>query len=215
LLNSVDDDQVYAAQVFCEDAPDDQSALEQLRADPGVVVVDRISRHVAGMELDGELSAEPKRWIYYPWRRSVVRTLGPRSFRTVRLDRNRHLITADEQECLAALRIGVVGLSVGHAIAYTLAQEGVCGNLRLGDLDELELSNLNRVPTSVLDIGLNKSVVAARRIAELDPSLEVEVFSSGVTPQNVDDFLEGLDVLIEECDSLDVKITLREACPRS
>jgi hypothetical protein len=59
---------------------------------------------------------------------------GPHSgaawFRTVRLDRNRHLITASEQERLAALRIGVVGLSVGHAIAYTLAQEGVCGKLR-------------------------------------------------------------------------------------
>ena len=40
---------------------------------------------------------------------------------------------------------------------------------RLADFDHLELSNLNRVPATVFDIGLNKAEVAARRIAELDP----------------------------------------------
>ena len=68
------------------------------------------------------------------------------AFRAVRLDRNRNKITTDEQQRLGELRIGVVGLSVGHAIAYTLAAEGVCGDLRLADFDDLELSNLNRVP---------------------------------------------------------------------
>ena len=42
-------------------------------------------------------SRNPLRWAYYPWRRAVVGVLGPRGFRTVRLDRNRNLITADEQ----------------------------------------------------------------------------------------------------------------------
>ncbi len=64
----------------------------------------------------------------------------------MRLDRNRNLITAEEQDRLGLLRIGIVGLSVGHAIAYILAQEGLCGQLRLADFDDLELSNLNRVP---------------------------------------------------------------------
>ncbi len=95
--------------------------------------------------------------------------LGPRAFRAVRLDRNRNLITADVQTRLGALRIGVAGLSVGHVIAHTLAAEGLCGELRLADFDGIELSNLNRVPTTVLDLGLNKAEVAACRIAELDP----------------------------------------------
>ena len=64
-----------------------------------------------------------------------------------------------------ALTIGIVGLSVGHAIAHTLALEGMCGRLRLADNDRIELSNLNRIPATVLDIGINKAVVAARRIA--------------------------------------------------
>jgi tRNA A37 threonylcarbamoyladenosine dehydratase len=97
--------------------------------------------------------------------------LGPRGFRTVRLDRNN--ITAGEQDRLGALSIGVAGLSVGHVIAHTLAAQGMCGRLRLADFDHLELSNLNRVPATVFDIGINKAYVAARRVAELDPYLVV------------------------------------------
>ena len=100
---------------------------------------------------------------------------------------------------------------MGHAIAHILAQEGLCGQLRLADFDELELSNLNRVPATVFDLGLNKAKVAARRIAELDPYLPVEVFDRGITSESVDRFLDGVDILVEECDSLDTKILVRQA----
>jgi hypothetical protein len=99
---------------------------------------------------------------------------------------------------------------VGHAIAYTLAAQGLCGELRLTDFDDLELSNLNRVPATVFDLGVNKAVVCARRIAELDPYLRVTVEPTGITPQTVGDFLDGLDIVIEECDSLDAKVLIRE-----
>jgi hypothetical protein len=62
----------------------------------------------------------------------------------------------------------------------------------------------------VLDLGLNKAHVAARRIAELDPHLSVEVLDTGLTFDTVNDFLDGLDILVEECDSLDMKAILRE-----
>lgn len=140
----------------------------------------------------------------------VVGVLGPRAFRMLRLDRNRNVITVEEQERLGALTIGVVGLSVGHVIAHTLATEGLCGRLRLADFDELELSNLNRVPATVLDLGLNKAVVAARRIAEIDPYLDVEVFTGGLTVDCLE-FFDGLDVVVEECDSLEAKALAREA----
>lgn len=136
--------------------------------------------------------------------------LGPRGFRAVRLDRNRNLITTEEQARLGTLRIGVAGLSVGHVVAHTLAAQGLCGELRLADFDDLELSNLNRVPATVFDLGLNKAEVAARRIAELDPYVSVRVLDAGLTADNLDEFLEGLDVVVEECDSLDIKISLRE-----
>ena len=136
--------------------------------------------------------------------------LGPRGFRAVRLDRNRNVITADEQSRLGELRIGVVGLSAGHVIAHTLAAQGLCGLLRLADFDHLELSNLNRVPATVFDIGLNKAEVAARRIAELDPYLPVEIMDAGLTLDTVEQFLDGLNIVVEECDSLDMKAIVRE-----
>ncbi len=193
----------------------DAALLDELRADPAIDFVDRYDRQVDELRrlrtnLDPELVGESRRWAYYSWRRTVVAVLGPRSFRAVRLDRNRNLITASEQARLGELSIGVAGLSVGHVIAHTLAAEGLCGALRLADFDSLDLSNLNRVPASVLDLGVNKAAVAARRIAELDPYLNVEVFDAGLTVDTVDEFLDGLNIVVEECDSLDMKAILRE-----
>lgn len=147
--------------IYCVDRQ--QDALRQLLPSPG-----------------DNLLAQPTRWAYHPWRRTVVRVLGPRAFRRVRLDPN--LITSAESDPLNRLHIGVVGLSVGRAIAYALATQGLCGALRLTDFDDLELSNMNRVPATVFDVGLNKAVVCARRIAGLDPYLPVSVMTSGVTP---------------------------------
>jgi molybdopterin/thiamine biosynthesis adenylyltransferase len=195
---------------------DDADALAELRADPRIDFIDRRSEQLDGLRQlrpapAAELVAEPSEWAYYPWRRTVVGVLGPRGFRALRLDRNRSLITAAEQTQLGGLRIGVAGLSVGHAIAHTLAMQGCCGMLRLTDFDRLELSNLNRVPATVLDFGLNKAIVAARRIAELDPYLSVEVDTTGLTPESMDDFLDGLDIVVEECDSFAMKVMVREA----
>ena len=83
--------------------------------------------------------------------------------------------------------------------------------MRLADFDGVELSNLNRVPATVFDLGVNKAVVCARRIAELDPYLPVAVTATGITPQTVGTFLEGVDIVIEECDSLEAKVLIREA----
>ena len=190
VLDTLRDD---AAIEFIDSWPAQAEALRRLRPDPGP-----------------DLLGECPRWVYYPWRRAVVKVLGPRSFRRLRLDRNRNLITTDEQDRLAGLRVGVVGLSSGHVIAHTLAAQGLCGTLRLADFDELELSNLNRVPASVFDLGVNKATAAARRIAELDPYLTVEAVPTGLTISGASAFLEGLDVVIEECDSLDVKVLVRE-----
>jgi molybdopterin/thiamine biosynthesis adenylyltransferase len=203
------------AQVLDAADPTDNAVLEQLRADPVIEFIDHREEQLEELRglrppPDPELLAEPCRWAYYPWRRVVVAVLGPRAFRAVRLDRNRNQITSEEQARLGSLRIGVVGLSAGHVIAHTLAAQGVCAELRLADFDRMALSNLNRVPATVLDLGLNKAEVAARRVAELDPYLVVRVLDVGLTVDNVDEFLDGLDVVVEECDSLDMKARVRE-----
>lgn len=196
-----------------------REVLRTLRHDPAVRTVDRLAdqrRELSELlpPVDADLIAEPERFVYFPWRRTLVRMLGPRAYRRLRLDRNRNKITTEEQERLRSLRVGVVGLSVGHAVAHVLAMEGLCGELRLADFDRLETSNLNRIPGTVLDLGVNKAVVAARRIAEVDPYLPVDILVQGVDEANVERFVEGLDVVIDECDALDVKVLIREVARR-
>ncbi len=210
------DSQACAVQFLDERVAEDRDVLADLRADRGVEFIDMRTRQLENLRKllpapNGALLDEPHRWAYYPWRRVVVGLVGPKAFRTLRLDRNRNKITTIEQERLGALTIGVVGLSVGHSIAHTLALEGICGELRLADFDEIELTNLNRIPCTLMDLGVNKAIVAARRIAELDPYLHVKVFTTGFTAAVADEFMDGLDLVIEEADSLETKVAVREA----
>lgn len=167
--------------------------------------------------LNGQSAEEFGRWVVYPWSGRVVHLLGPEAFRELRSDRNRHKLTAAEQTRLREVSIGIAGLSVGNAIALTLALEGVGGHLRLADFDRLELSNMNRIRAGVQDIGGRKVVLAARQIAEVDPYLAVSIMPDGVTPDNVDEFLRGgaglgpgLDIVVEECDGIALKFLIRE-----
>lgn len=206
----------YRAQILDPAEPADAAVLDELRGDPAIEFLDHHGQQLASLTglrpiPDPELLTEDARWAYYPWRRSAVSVLGPRAYRALRLDRNRNSITADEQDRLGELTIGVAGLSVGHIIAHTLAAQGMCGVLRLADFDDLELSNLNRVPATVFDLGVNKAYVAARRIAEIDPYLPVEVFDTGLNADTLDAFVDGLDIVVEECDSLHMKAVLRVA----
>ena len=151
-------------------------------------------------------------WVYYPWSRRLVHLLDEEEFVEVRTNRNQYKITRQERDRLATKKIGIIGLSVGQSIALTLAMERGFGELRLADFDLLELSNLNRIRTGVHNLGVPKVVIAAREIAEIDPFLKVTCFFDGLTDSNMDDFFTKggkLDILVDECDGLDIKILAR------
>jgi len=151
-------------------------------------------------------------YVYYPWRNVLTVLLKEADFIKVRTARNKNKITAEEEELLASKKIGVIGLSVGQTVALSLAMERTFGELRIADFDTLELSNMNRIRTSVCNLGEKKVNIVAQEIAEIDPYLKVTVFDEGITADNMFDFFtEGgnLDLLIEECDSLPIKISSR------
>jgi len=152
----------------------------------------------------------PCPWVYYPWRGELIRVLDRGAYRRVRLSRNRDVINLEEAERLGAARVGIVGLSVGHAVARALALEGI-GGFRLIDDDALELSNLNRVPLGLPELGESKATLCARRLLELDPFIEVEVVAGELAPGDAAAFVEGLDVVIDACDSFPTKGALRAA----
>jgi len=151
-------------------------------------------------------------WVYYPWSRRLVHMLDEEEFIKVRSNRNQYKITLKEQEKLSTKRIGIIGLSVGQSIALTLAMERGFGELRLTDFDTLELSNLNRIRSGVHNLGIPKVVITAREIAEMDPFLKVICFFNGLNEENMDSFFIDngkLDLLVDECDGLDIKILAR------
>lgn len=224
---------------FYPDREEDQAALQRLlQAHPYIRVYDeldgqlrelikiqhptrRLSEPETAAAVEAHLNGVPQErtgvWVYYPWAAKLVHLLGKEDFIALRTSRNMHKITAEERALLQQKKIGVIGLSVGQTIALTLAMERVCGELRLADFDAVELSNMNRLRTTVDNLGMPKVIVAAREIAEMDPFLTVKVYTDGATESNLDDFLTAggkLDVLVEECDGIDVKILSRQKARR-
>jgi len=154
-------------------------------------------------------------WAFYPWRKSLIKIPDQNVFETLRTIRNKFKILPGEQATLRTKKVGIIGLSVGHSVAIPLALERICGTIRLADYDNLELSNLNRIASSILDIGKKKVHNTARQLSEIDPFLNLECFENGITAENIEEFLLGsgkLDLVIEECDSGDIKLLTRILC---
>lgn len=152
-------------------------------------------------------------WVYYPWSKKLVHILDEKEFVTVRTNRNQYKITPEEGILLSKKIIGIIGLSVGQSIALTIAMERTCGELRIADYDILELSNLNRIRTGISNLSIAKTVAVAREIVEIDPFFKVTCFHDGITEENIDGFFtkDGkLDVLVDECDGLSIKILCRQ-----
>lgn len=153
-------------------------------------------------------------WWHFPWDGRVVHLLSEDDYYAVITNRNQDKLTAQEQGRLRRKRVGVIGLSVGGEAAVNVAQEHLCGEIWLADFDALDLSNLNRLGAGCDDLGIPKATIVARRIAKLNPYLRVRALHRGVTADDVDDFVRGVDLVLEECDSLPIKGLVRQAARR-
>jgi len=158
---------------------------------------------------DGDMR-ESGSWFYFPWNNQLVHYLSDTEHQEIRTTRNRNLITNDEQRKLRDARIAVAGMSVGSHCALTLNMMGMSRHIKIADPDTLSASNMNRVRYDFTKVGQKKTSVAKEYIYQMDPYGEVEEYAEGVTPENIDKFLQNIDVLVEETDHLETKIFLRE-----
>lgn len=154
-------------------------------------------------------------WVYYPWLNKFIHLLPMEEFIELRTNRNKLKINQEEQDILRKSSVLFVGLSVGQSALLTFALERTAGTYYLADFDQLDLSNLNRLKASVADIGELKSVIAARQVAEIDPYLNVVCINEGINAENLKDILVGkygpkVNLIIEECDNLEIKYFVRE-----
>jgi len=153
-------------------------------------------------------------WVYFPWRHHLIHLPERSEFLELLYARNHPCISRSEQQALAELHVGVVGLSVGSSIARALVMTGV-QRLRIADFDVIAPSNNNRMGAgSVLNVGTHKATVLARDLYEFNPYLDLQVLDGRLHDANVHDFLTGLDVVIDHMDGLSMKLRLRQEARR-
>lgn len=150
-------------------------------------------------------------WIFYPWSGKLLHTVDENALFVLRTNRNKLLITADEQKALSEAVVGIAGMSVGAGIAIATVYSGMSDTIKIADRDTLDTSNLNRLREPLLAVGQEKTKLAANHIYEINPFADVHEFSDGITAENIDAFFADpkLSVVIDEIDDFKMKVQLR------
>ena len=115
--------------------------------------------------------------------------------------RNIGWVTRQEQDQLRNKRVAIAGLGgVGGVHLLTLCRLGI-GQFHLADFDTFDIANFNRQAGAALStLGQNKLDVMTRQARDINPDLDVSGFSEGVTSENLDAFLDGVDLYIDGLD---------------
>jgi molybdopterin/thiamine biosynthesis adenylyltransferase len=121
--------------------------------------------------------------------------------------RNLGWVTETEQQILRAKRIAIAGLGgVGGSHLLTLTRLGI-GNFTIADLDIFEQENFNRqAGASIRHVGRDKIDVLEELALDINPELNLVKFSSGVDTDNIDAFLDGVDLYVDSLDFFAVEI---------
>ena len=133
-------------------------------------------------------------------------------------DRLLKLITNEDLNKLKNTNVLLVG--VGGVGGYTLEALVRCGigNITIVDSDNVELSNLNRQVISLQsNIGKSKVEVAATRVKDINPSINITTVKEFITKDNIDIlFNNNYDYIIDACDTVTTKVLLiKEAQKRN
>lgn len=115
--------------------------------------------------------------------------------------RNLGLVTKTEQERLKNARIAIVGMGgVGGSHLLTLVRMGI-GRFSLVDFDTFELPNFNRqMGASMASLGTSKVETMADMALKINPELDLRVQKTALTPETMDAFMAGVDVLVDGLD---------------
>ncbi len=118
-----------------------------------------------------------------------------------RTKRNHFFLKDEGQLNIKNLTVGIAGLGgMGSNIAEYLVRLGV-QNIRIADPDIIETSNINRqVIANLNSVGMKKAAASKRELLQISPDLNLSVYDDGITEENVDQFVSGCDVIVDEID---------------
>lgn len=121
------------------------------------------------------------------------------------------------QARLAASRVLLCGCgALGSVIANTLVRAGV-GRLTIVDRDFVELSNLQRqvlFNEQDAEERLPKAIAAARRLATVNSTVEVEPQVADLTPDTLPRLAEGHDLLVDGTDNFETRLLVNDYAVR-
>lgn len=126
--------------------------------------------------------------------------------------RTEALLGKEGMDRLQQATVMVVGLgAVGGYALEALARSGI-GHLILVDFDVIEESNVNRQILALTStIGEKKTIAAAKRVAEINPTCRVEVREMFANQDTIDELLRiPTDYVVDAIDALNPKCGLIE-----
>lgn len=117
------------------------------------------------------------------------------------------------QERLQKASVLIVGAGgLGCPVLQYLAAAGV-GRIGIADHDKVSLSNLHRqILFTPNDVGQQKVLVAAKRLQQQNPTIEIIPHNFRVTTSNVMNLINSYDLIIEGTDNFETKYLLNDAC---
>ena len=115
--------------------------------------------------------------------------------------RNIGWVSADEQRRLRGKRVAIAGMGgVGGIHLLTLARLGI-GKFTISDFDAFDIANFNRQAGATLNsLGRQKSDVLAEMALDINPEIDLRVFPAGIHADNIDDFLDAVDIYVDGLD---------------
>lgn len=130
-----------------------------------------------------------------------------------RYQRNRETVSTADQLTLLQSSVAVIGCGgLGGYVVEELARLGV-GRLVVIDPDYFEEHNLNRQLFSLpANLGHPKAAVAQKRVAALNPSVELLPLQETFSSDNGPELLAGVQLAVDCLDSIPVRLELAEVC---
>jgi len=129
--------------------------------------------------------------------------------------RQRNILTKAKQAQIRRSKVCVVGLGGnGGPAAEAVVRMGV-ENIVIADPDRVEISNLNRQPYFLCDVGLKKVDCIEKKVGQINPFVKVEKFEKGLTKENVDVMLQEVNVILDAADDYRAKVILSRAAKKN
>lgn len=136
----------------------------------------------------------------------------------VEIDRfNKHLMLREigvkGQKRVKAAKVVVIGAgALGSPVIQYLAAAGI-GTIKIVDFDEVSLGNLqSQVIHGTRDVKRPKVASARDTIKSINPKIKIETENVKADAGNIEDIIEGYDVVVDCTDNYKARYLLNDAC---